>query len=136
MEPILYWYPVAYQKDGRSGDTAVKHERGKIIPYRLTGELHEMAVEARGCSFHLIFGDQINGMFLCIPNWDIGCELSSLTDRHWNRDSLLKTGRIDFEECNAIVWALSSIADLLRLLHREPGSNKPSKKINHAGGLE
>lgn len=127
MKPILYWYPVAYHNDVRSGDTVVERERGTIIPYRLDSELYEMVVEARGYSFHLIFGEQVNGMFLCIPNWDVGCELSSLNDRHWNMESLLKTDRIDFEECNAIVWALSSIADMLKLLNRDTDTYNPSK---------
>lgn len=115
MEPILYWYPVVYLDKDYPEDSVVEHEYGKIIPYRLKENTYEAAVKARGCSFHMIFGDKINGMFLCIPNWNIGCELSSLSDQSWNLHSLLMTGRIDYEECTAIVWALSSIADMIKL---------------------
>jgi hypothetical protein len=27
-------------------------------------------------------------MFLCIPNWQIGCELSALSDTFWNSEQL------------------------------------------------
>ena len=134
-EPILFWYPVVYPDEDYPEETVVEQECGRIIPYHLTEEPAEVDVEARGCSFHLIFGRKTNGMFLCIPNRSIGIELSSLSDRGLIMDSLISTDRIDYEESTAIVWALSGIADLFRLLHRMPGPNNPSEKINHAGGL-
>ena len=45
----------------------------------------ELAVYADGLAFWLIVGDYVNGHFLCIPEWDVGCALScSLTDTQWN----------------------------------------------------
>lgn len=117
MEPIQYWYPVVYLNDDDPEDNIVVHDEGKIIPLRLHQEPYEVNVEARGSSFHLIFGSQVNGMFLCIPNWNIGVELSRLSDRDWNMNSLLKTDRLDYEETTAIIWALYSIGELLRFIH-------------------
>ena len=117
-EPILFWYPVVYLDEDYIEETVVEHECGRIIPYRLTEEPYEVDIEARGYSFHLVFGRKTNGMFLCIPNRNIGIELSSLSDRSLNMDSLINTDRIDYEESTAIAWALSGIANLLRLLHR------------------
>ena len=117
MEPIMYWYPVVYLDEDDPEDNVVVREGGKIIPIQLSQEPYEVNVEARGWSFHVIFGSQMNGMFLCIPNWNVGCELSSLSDRNWNMASLRRTESLDYEETTAIVWALYSIGDLLRLLH-------------------
>lgn len=117
MKPILYWYPVVYLDEDDPEDSVVVRDSGKIIPLQLSQEPYEVNVEARGSSFHMIFGSQINGMFLCIPNWNIGCELSRLSDRDWNMNSLLKTDSLDYEEATAIIWALYSIGDLLRLIH-------------------
>ena len=117
MGPIQYWYPVVYLDDDDPEDSIVVRDKGKIIPLRLHQEPYEVNVEARGSSFHLIFGSQVNGMFLCIPNWNIGCDLSRLSDRDWNMDSLLKTECLDYEETTAIIWALSSIGELLRFIY-------------------
>lgn len=52
------------------------------------GSYYEAILEGRGSSFHVIAGPQIHGMFLCIPNWQIGCELASLKDTFWNSEQL------------------------------------------------
>ena len=117
MEPILYWYPVVYMDDDDPEDHVVVQEQGRIIPHQLSKEPYEVDVEALGYSFHLIFGRQCNGWFLCIPNWNIGCELADPSDRFWNLDSILKTDQLDYEEGTAIVWALSNIRQLQKLIH-------------------
>lgn len=117
MEPILFWYPIVYLDEKDPADHVVYRDSGKITPLQLSREPYEVIVNARGSSFHLIFGKQVNGMFLCIPNWNIGCELSNLFDRDWNMNSLLNTEGLDYEETTAIIWALYNIGNLLRLLH-------------------
>ena len=117
MEPILYWYPVVYLDEDDPEDNVVVRESGKIIPLQLDQEPYEVNIEAGGVSFHTVFGNLRNGMFLCIPNRNTGCELSGLSNRDWNMDSLLQTECLDYEEATAVVWALSSIGDLLRFLH-------------------
>lgn len=117
MSPILYWYPIVYLDGDDPEDNVVVRKQGKIIPYQLDQEPYDVSVEASGYSYHLIFGKQVDGMFLCIPNWDIGCEISDLSEWSWNIDSLLKTGWLDYEDAAAIAWALYSIDDLFKLIH-------------------
>jgi len=50
--------------------------------------LFEAVLEGNGSSFHVIAGPQIHGMFLCIPDWQVGCELSTLEDTFWNSEQL------------------------------------------------
>lgn len=57
---------------------------GKIFPIRLDQNPYEIKVTARGSSFHLIIGHHAYGNYICIPNWDVGTELSSLSDHCWN----------------------------------------------------
>ena len=117
MEPLLYWYPVVYQGEENPNDNVVIQEKGRIIPHQLIKEPYEVDVETMGYSFHLIFGKQIHGWFLCIPNWNIGCELADPSDRNWNLNSLLRTKQMEYEESTAIVWAICSIHELLKLIH-------------------
>ena len=73
-----------------------------------------MTVNAQGYSFHLIFGRQINGRFLCIPNWQFGCELAQLSNRSWNLNSMLeKDSRLDYEDATAITCALDLVSNLI-----------------------
>lgn len=117
MEPILYWYPVVCSNGDTSEDRIVVRESGKISPIQLKKEPYEVAIEAGGSSFHLVFGHKSEGMFLCMPDRYTGCELSELSDRDSNMNSLLNTGLLDYEDTAAIVWALYSISSLLRFIH-------------------
>ena len=81
MEPILYWYPVSYLNGEEPYGSVVVRKSGRIIPLQLKKEPYEVDVEAGGASFHLIFGHKTNGMFLCVPDRNIGCELSELLNR-------------------------------------------------------
>lgn len=117
MEPILYWFPIVYHDDDNPENDEVVQENGKIIPCQLDHEPYEAMVETYGYSFHIIFGHQTCGMFLCIPNWEVGCELSTLSDRHWNIESMMRTEALDYECSTAIAWALSSIDTVLSLIH-------------------
>lgn len=52
------------------------------------GSFYEAEIDGKGSSFHVVTGPHVNGMFLCIPNWQIGCELSHLSDVFWNSEQL------------------------------------------------
>ena len=101
---ISFEFPVVYFHSDDLEDAEVSYCKGAIKPIQLDHEPYEMTLEAQGCSFHLIFGSQINGRFLCIPNWQFGCELAELTDKDWNLDSMLNTySQLDYEDATAIV---------------------------------
>ena len=48
----------------------------------------EAVISGRGLRFHIIAGKYQNGNYLCIPNWNLGCELSDLSDTFWNTESI------------------------------------------------
>jgi hypothetical protein len=52
------------------------------------GVPYELEVSARQSRFHIICGKHQNGNYLCIPNWNIGTELSGFSDYFWNTERL------------------------------------------------
>ena len=111
---ISFEFPVVYFYSDDPEDAEVSYCKGAINPIQLDQEPYEANLEAQGYRFHLIFGTQINGNFLCIPNWQFGCELAGLSDKDWNLDSILKVGsQLDYEDATAIVWGLALISEFL-----------------------
>lgn len=47
-----------------------------------------MEATARYSSFHILCGKHKYGNYICIPNWNIGTELSGLSDSFWNFERL------------------------------------------------
>lgn len=82
---------------------------GEIIPIRLEQEPIEVEVTARGSYFHLVVGHHAYGNYICIPNWDIGTELSSLSDSFWNQERLSGTKLKKVDACS-IAYALLELS--------------------------
>ena len=71
---------------------------GKTVGKKIwTGEIrllvhtpchYEAVINARGASFHVIAGKYQNGNYLCVPNMDLGCELSHFSDTFWNAERI------------------------------------------------
>lgn len=90
-----------------------------VIDWECTVELidqhdafYEAIIEGKGSSFHVIVGPQINGNFLCIPNWQIGCELASLSDVFWNSEQISQhLNQIDTKTVALGLMQLQNIGD-------------------------
>lgn len=50
--------------------------------------IYEAEIKGRGTYFHVIVGRHRYGNYICIPNHDIGCELSDYSDVFWNQERL------------------------------------------------
>ena len=82
--------------------------------HRLKEEPYEAEVNAMGYSFHILFGHHRDGWFLCIPNWNFGCELAHPSDLFWNMDSMTReTSKLDYEDATAIAYALNTLSSYL-----------------------
>ena len=84
---------------------ARKLERDNPTPK--TGEPCEAEVTAQGDSFHLITGKYAYGNYVCIPDWDIGTVLSSLTYTFWNTELLRNLA--DWRKQKSVRWLLHSM---------------------------
>ncbi len=117
MEKITYSYPYFIFCEEEPEDSVVTQRIASIRPVNLDHEPYEAFLNDGNNSFHLIFGRQINGHFLCIPNWNIGCELASYDDIQWNESSLSEitdcTGKIYYNDVSAICYALKAIKPYL-----------------------
>ncbi|HZK70157.1 MAG TPA: DUF6618 family protein [Clostridia bacterium] len=70
--------------------------KAELNNIRIGTNYSEMDVIGRGSSFHVIFGRYINGNYLCIPEWNVGCDLASLTDTFWNTEKIEnQIGKVD-----------------------------------------
>lgn len=89
-------------------DTAGIKRKGEIR-LQSADEAIEMDVLANGWRFHVIAGKQINGNYICIPNWNIGSELGYLDDEFWNSERLSQYTPLHEDNAVAIARALSVI---------------------------
>ncbi len=78
-----------------------------------TGNPCEAIVSARGNSYHLIFGQQTNGSYLCIPDWNLGSELAQLSDVFWNTERLQNCCHMKNADAATIAQVLSYLSDIL-----------------------
>ena len=86
-----------------------------------TGELHllrgapgqfEAEISGRGTCFHILAGRHEYGNYLCIPNHDVGCELSRFSDIFWNEERLSRLMRkVDAVTVAAGLAHLPDLAD-------------------------
>ena len=111
---LTYQYPVVYFYGDDEEDAEVIQKEGRIEPLKLNQEPYEAIISAEGYSFHILFGSQISGMFLCIPGWHMGCELSCLNDTFWNRESISGSDEsFGYENETAIAYALKELNELI-----------------------
>ena len=58
---------------------------GELILLVVGNGWYEAEINGRGTYFHILAGQHKYGNYLCIPNHDIGCELS---DIFWNEEKI------------------------------------------------
>ncbi len=85
----------------------------KIINY---SENHiEASMTGRGSYFHVITGPQINGNYICIPNYNVGSELSSYDDLFWNKEQL--SGSMGIIDATTVATGLTYLPGIIRILN-------------------
>ena len=87
---------------------------GEIVPIQLEQEPYEVEVTARGGYFHLLVGHHAYGNYICIPNWDVGTELASLSDSFWNLERLSSTKLKKVDACS-IAYALLELSKYINI---------------------
>lgn len=87
---------------------------GEIVPIQLEQEPYEVEVTARGSYFHLLVGHHAYGNYICIPNWDVGTELASLSDSFWNLERLSSTKLKKVDACS-IAYALLELSKYINI---------------------
>ena len=75
---------------------------------------YEMEINARGSYFHLIIGKHCYGNYMCLPNWNIGSEMASMTDTFWNWERLKDAG-MKAVDAYSIVDAIKAMSEYMEL---------------------
>lgn len=87
---------------------------GEITPIQLEHEPYEVEVSARGSYFHLLIGHHAYGNYICIPNWNVGTELASLSDSFWNLEQLSSTTLKKVDACS-VTYALLELSKYVNI---------------------
>lgn len=83
---------------------------GEIQLLSWSGSRCEAEITGRETYFHLIAGKHRYGNYLCIPNHDVGSELSSYKDVFWNTERLSR--RMDKADAVTVAYGLSHLEEL------------------------
>ena len=78
------------------------------------GSPYEAEVTARGCSFHILFGAHAYGNYLCIPNWNVGSELASLTDLFWKTVRPIPYAKLSKVDACSVASALMELSNYIQ----------------------
>lgn len=62
--------------------------QGEIRLISYSSNCYEAEITGRGTYFHVIVGKHSYGNYICIPNHDVGSELSEFQDLFWNTERL------------------------------------------------
>jgi hypothetical protein len=73
---------------------------------------YELEISTQGSFFRVICGPHSYGNFLCMPNWDIGCELAGFSDVFWNTERL--TRHVSMRDAKAIAQGLAFARNYLK----------------------
>ncbi len=89
----------------------VQKWEGSIELIKQDNRYIEAAITGRGSYFHVIIGPQMNGNFICIPNYEVGSELAAYEDIFWNKERLRRSmGVID---ATTVATGLKHIRELI-----------------------
>lgn len=67
------------------------HERewtGQVGIAIQTADTVELIIHGRGSRMDAIIGKYRTGLYICIPDINVGCPISSMSDFFWNRERL------------------------------------------------
>ena len=87
------------------------HERewtGHVEIVSLTGNTAELFIEGRGSGMDTIIGKYQIGLYVCIPDIDVGCPISRMSDYFWNRERLAQ--HMNQTDAITVAWALKAVA--------------------------
>lgn len=87
--------------------------QGEIRLISHFGTYYEVEITGRGTYFHVIAGRHHYGNFICIPNHDVGSELSGYQDLFWNTERL--SGLLKKVDAVTVAYGLCHLEDLSRL---------------------
>jgi len=84
---------------------------GEVLVKSRSIYMAELLIYGRGSRMDAVVGKYGNGQYICIPDLDTGCPLSSLTDTFWNQERL--SGHVGEVDALTIANALEAVSEYL-----------------------
>lgn len=84
---------------------------GRAEMVRQGNSMAELIIAGRGSRMNAVIGKYSSGQYICIPDLDTGCPLSSLADVFWNRERL--SGHMPEADAITIACALKEVSGYL-----------------------
>ena len=84
--------------------------QGEIRLINDSGTCYEAEITGRGTYFHVIAGKHRHGNYICIPNHDVGSELSGFRDLFWNTERL--SGLMKKVDAVTVAYGLCHLEEL------------------------
>ena len=85
---------------------------GMITNLTRFGSHYELRIESRS-GFIVVIGKTNYGNFACIPDYDVGCHLSTLKDLFWNSEHLRAI--MNKTDALTVAYALQAVAEHIDL---------------------
>jgi len=85
---------------------------GVIESISKDGGIYEVCIAGRGSRIKVILGNSPSGVFTCIPDFDAGCYISSLSDLYWNSDILTRAME-NIVDATTVACGLGALKDIL-----------------------
>lgn len=73
-----------------------------------TADTAELIIHGRGSRMDAIIGRYRIGLYVCIPDINVGCPISSMSDFFWNRERLSE--QMNQTDAVTVAWALKAAA--------------------------
>lgn len=73
-----------------------------------TADTAELMIYGRGSRMDTIIGRYRIGLYVCIPDINVGCPISSMSDFFWNRERLSE--QMNQTDAVTVAWALKAAA--------------------------
>lgn len=103
--------PIKFECTMKKG-RKIENWSGTITNLIKFGSHYEFKIESRS-GFIVIIGKTTYGNFACIPDYDVGCHLSTLKDLFWNAEHL--SSIMNKVDAITVAHALQSVAEYVDL---------------------
>lgn len=71
----------------------------------------ELIIYGRGSCMNVLIGKYRSGQYICIPDIDVGCPLSRLSDVFWNKQRL--SAHMQEADAVTVTYALKALSEYL-----------------------
>lgn len=96
--------PVAWDREERGWSGEIKITRNSLHEV-------EFIIYGRSSCMNGVVGKYMSGQYICIPDIDVGCPLSRMSDTFWNKERL--SAHMQEADAVTVAYALKALSEYL-----------------------